>query len=1226
MPDETPLSPSGPFFGNNPSDLMRGAIDPTQPVTDPRNWQPPALETLQAMLTGYKVQAFIARGGMGAVYRGEQISLGRPVAIKILPPALSDSDPNYSVRFKQEARAMAQLNHPAIVSVYDFGEMPDGTFYFIMEFMDGTDVGQMVTKQGRLPSAHAMSITAHVCDALQYAHERGIVHRDIKPANIMVGFDGRVKVADFGLAKSFRSRSTSLTQSGHVMGTPHFVAPEALLFGSDVDHRADIFAMGVMLYQMLTGKVPHGLFEMPSLQVPGLDPRYDVIISSAMREDREKRYQNVLEMRRALDGILTQPVLRSEVAKQTVPVSAVTHKKPISVATPPKPQSGQYYYRPPQATAPASKKQLAAGIWVSALVMLLGGIYWWRYSPSLADSASTVTAESAKIPAEEQASPTQVRASANQLAAWLEKATALVSEIPEEKKVRDRFLYALSRAHARLELNDEALKIARNVQDDAIRLRAITDISGELAYRGLVERATAIAHDPAIPSMHGRAQAMAACSLLMKKDFDGASALAAKVEDPVGAALFLSDAAALSHAAGDMASFDNKVLIASMMAQGLENQEDAKEALKKLAVMLVKKNQVTQALKVASLFRYHRFASPVIDIIGALADKGDFDAAERLREESAFTMYPSCTSGNLLALAYADHGNFGKAESIAKSLSYEDHAAATLSEVQVKAGQLQAARTTAAKLLKTDHLDGNRLEAYAKAFSKTTVLQARLEGLPATLNTLENEPNPVTRAFSYLALAEAALPIKPELPYVTPADAAKLATLGCHAQPVSRPPFPVLEFAGHRYQYVDIRCSWEEARDRAEAVGGYLASITSKEEQEWLANTFRKHLPSDYESIFLGGKCVNGAWSWSNSESFSYTCWHNGQPSDKKGNSYLDLRKKNGQAAWAVAWNARPNTSVGFIVEWGQPSVATVNVATVASAPHDKTNLRTFTDAKGRTVRAELIGVQNDEVTLKLENGKEHTLKAASFSAPDIEYFKTKGLVMPQTPTVAVTRAVPTLNHAPATRVLDPVNMMLKEPWMPHNIHTRKEWLAALGFYSKEITKQGVRTPTTIWGSFTWLMPLSKATELLPRGSYKLKSVTAAKLAYPEGITVEFWHVGGKGYEDNLELFDEIAFLIDDAKRLVSLQLGENGYKILNWRWQNKAGPDGDRNPYFDFLNDTANAKSGRKVFYQFRPTMPGVTNLKLVLDGSTSSHWYLTEPLAEKFTQIYAEVNKQNP
>ena len=260
------------------------------------------------MLPGYEVQRFIARGGMGAVYRGVHKGLGRLVAIKILPPELQEADPHFAERFRQEARAMARLNHPGIVAVYDSGEMSDGTLFFVMEFIEGTDVAQLVAAGGRLPSERAMRIAVHVCDALQYAHDHGVVHRDIKPANIMVGDDDCVKVADFGLAKINRAGSADLTQSGMVMGTPHFMAPEALTLGSAIDHRADIYAVGVTLYQMLTGKLPQGMFEMPSLKVPGLDPRYDGIVAQAMREDRNLRYQHIHDLRSALDSIVTSPV------------------------------------------------------------------------------------------------------------------------------------------------------------------------------------------------------------------------------------------------------------------------------------------------------------------------------------------------------------------------------------------------------------------------------------------------------------------------------------------------------------------------------------------------------------------------------------------------------------------------------------------------------------------------------------------------------------------------------------------------------------------------------------------------------------------------------------------------------------------------------------------------------------------------------------------------------
>jgi serine/threonine protein kinase len=184
MPEEDfSISASDPLFGNNASELLRGALDQGtgRPVTDPAGWQPPQPAELQAMLPQFEISAFLGRGGMGAVYRGQQISLERPVAIKILPPGLEEVNASYAERFRNEAMALAKLNHLSIVSLYDFGRTQDGMWYIAMELIEGTDVARMVAQQGRLHSAHAMAITAHVCDALQYAHERGIIHRDIKP-------------------------------------------------------------------------------------------------------------------------------------------------------------------------------------------------------------------------------------------------------------------------------------------------------------------------------------------------------------------------------------------------------------------------------------------------------------------------------------------------------------------------------------------------------------------------------------------------------------------------------------------------------------------------------------------------------------------------------------------------------------------------------------------------------------------------------------------------------------------------------------------------------------------------------------------------------------------------------------------------------------------------------------------------------------------------------------
>jgi len=289
-------------------------------------WEPPTPEELQREISQYKILDLLGRGGMGAVYKGWQVSLDRYVAIKILPPGVDDADAQFTARFKQEARTMAKFQHPGIVSVYDAGETGTGLLYIVMEFVEGTDVAQMVKSQGRLTVDYALAITAHVCDALQYAHSHGVIHRDIKPANIMLNTEGSVKVTDFGLAKGSDAGQGGLTKTNLAMGTPDYVAPEALIAGMPLDHRADLYAVGVMLYNMLTGEIPRGMFKMPSQKV-GSDPRFDAIISKAMEQERECRYQAAYEIRRDLDVILRTPQVQSEASPRQ---GAASSRKPLA--------------------------------------------------------------------------------------------------------------------------------------------------------------------------------------------------------------------------------------------------------------------------------------------------------------------------------------------------------------------------------------------------------------------------------------------------------------------------------------------------------------------------------------------------------------------------------------------------------------------------------------------------------------------------------------------------------------------------------------------------------------------------------------------------------------------------------------------------------------------------------------------------------------------------------
>ncbi|MFN0080776.1 MAG: bifunctional serine/threonine-protein kinase/formylglycine-generating enzyme family protein [Prosthecobacter sp.] len=278
------------------------------PASTPgKPWQPLTPEELQPELPQYAVLSLLGRGGMGAVYKAVQKSLGREVAIKVLPPTIEDGGMRFAERFLAEANAQARLNHPGIVSVYDAGETPGGLLYMVMEYVQGTDVSQMIRSSGKLPPEHAYAIIAHVCEALAYAHGNGIIHRDIKPANVMVDTQGRVKIADFGLAKLI-TEDTGYTQSNMAVGTPDFVAPEALIPGMPVDGRADLYAVGVMLYQMLTGSIPRGAFKPASVIVPGLDARFDQIVLKAMQVDREERHRSAAELRQHLDSLLMPAV------------------------------------------------------------------------------------------------------------------------------------------------------------------------------------------------------------------------------------------------------------------------------------------------------------------------------------------------------------------------------------------------------------------------------------------------------------------------------------------------------------------------------------------------------------------------------------------------------------------------------------------------------------------------------------------------------------------------------------------------------------------------------------------------------------------------------------------------------------------------------------------------------------------------------------------------------
>lgn len=260
---------------------------------------PPSIEELGKLLPNYKFIEFVDKGGMGAVYKAIQPGLSRTVAVKLLPPDVG-KELAFEKRFRREAQTMAKLSHPNIVSVYDFGETSEGHLYFVMEFIEGSDLRHLI-REGELKPEQILPIINQVCDALQYAHDNGVIHRDVKPANILIDKSGVVKVADFGLAKpgDASAEASMISIAGFSVGTPSYMAPEALEEG-DIDHRADIYSLGVVIYEMLTGTTPKGAWEPPS-KCAGADMRFDEVVHRAMQANRDERFQKATEVSHAFD-------------------------------------------------------------------------------------------------------------------------------------------------------------------------------------------------------------------------------------------------------------------------------------------------------------------------------------------------------------------------------------------------------------------------------------------------------------------------------------------------------------------------------------------------------------------------------------------------------------------------------------------------------------------------------------------------------------------------------------------------------------------------------------------------------------------------------------------------------------------------------------------------------------------------------------------------------------
>ena len=325
--------------------------------TSPSNFVPPEPEEIAELLPNFEVLSFIAKGGMGAVYLAKQKSLDREVAIKILPRNFGE-DLEFRTSFESEAKSMAKLNHPNLIGIYDFGEI-DGMLYIVMEMVHGSSLYH-ASYGKKIDPVEAGRIICEICHGLDNAHQQGILHRDIKPANILLNDQLSPKIGDFGLARLVGDH-----ESDTAFGTPGYTAPEVVHNPSAVDESTDLYSVGVMLYELLTSKLPEKPY-MPAANLAQCDPRFDDIIRKAMNPNPILRFRTAKSMAEAIDTIL------SEKKSPTVSNRLVTSPSPAGgSAHPPRPVS------PPVHTKKSSSPTIRNIIIIIVLLAAIYGSWTW---------------------------------------------------------------------------------------------------------------------------------------------------------------------------------------------------------------------------------------------------------------------------------------------------------------------------------------------------------------------------------------------------------------------------------------------------------------------------------------------------------------------------------------------------------------------------------------------------------------------------------------------------------------------------------------------------------------------------------------------------------------------------------------------------------------------------------------------------------------------------------
>jgi serine/threonine-protein kinase len=341
----------------------------------------------------YRIVRKLGSGGMADVYLAEDEELGRRIAIKILNDRHAN-DEQFVERFRREAKNAAGLSHPNIVSIYDRGEA-EGTYYIAMEYLDGRSLKELVVARGPLPISDAIDATRQVLAALRFAHRKGVVHRDIKPHNVMADADGRLKVTDFGIA---RAGVSQMTEAGSIIGTAQYLSPEQAR-GSAVDQRSDLYSVGIVLYEMLTGKTPFtgetpveiAMKHLsdpprpPSLERPDISPDLDMVVLRALAKSPEDRFQTAEEMDGELERVGRGLGVTAATADAATMVLSGADAAPTSVIPPRRPPATTPSYR----YAEPPPRRRAIWPWLLALfLVVLAGVAGWYAFGQIQDSLS----------------------------------------------------------------------------------------------------------------------------------------------------------------------------------------------------------------------------------------------------------------------------------------------------------------------------------------------------------------------------------------------------------------------------------------------------------------------------------------------------------------------------------------------------------------------------------------------------------------------------------------------------------------------------------------------------------------------------------------------------------------------------------------------------------------------------------------------------------------------